>query len=439
LVDKVEISADKSVTDSDNSGKKNKSLPSKPTSRFQQQTAASRGRTKTGNTQPLKRPAVPKPGGRQLPPRPPISQKSKQTATPKKNAPKKACSTPTSEDVTISDMTLDASCISIVNRTRAAPPPNLLDDTVTNPSTAPVLKMRPAGGRRLGLDSTVVEVGGNNSAGNSNSRRHTMVPPRSNNSSGGNRLGLNSTRVAPRTAAKKPLLTKVCSETEEVVNAEDNEDEISEEMMNVAYSRYLQAKYIEMKSRQTKEKIKKDCENQLFHAFSATEKLRQEMMRKQEENLMWSNIALMRKSLELVEAKLAPVLMVLESVNEKLSLVATGLDRVKHNLIVQGISIADQETAAVELEKLSKMFVKFNEDVLVHKNVVEAEGMNVSKMAVEYSSLADKYSKTIELIKDCRSMLEKADELSSQEASLAISLSQLEMERKKRMLVNLES
>ena len=85
------------------------------------------------------------------------------------------------------------------------------------------------------------------------------------------------------------------------------------------------------------------------------------------------------------------------------------------------------------------MFVKFNEDVLVHKNVVEAEGMNVSKMAVEYSSLADKYSKTIELIKDCRSMLEKADELSSQEASLAISLSQLEMERKKRMLVNLES
>ena len=67
---------------------------------------------------------------------------------------------------------------------------------------------------------------------------------------------------------------------------------------------------------------------------------------------MWSNIALMRKSLELVETKLAPVLMVnrirldyssfiilclqvLGSVNEKLSLVAGGLDRVKHNLIVQ--------------------------------------------------------------------------------------------------------
>ena len=74
--------------------------------------------------------------------------------------------------------------------------------------------------------------------------------------------------------------------------------------------RYLQAKFIEIKSRQAKEKAKKDCENQLFHAFSATEKLRQEMMRQQEENLMWSNIALMRKSLELVETKLSPALMV---------------------------------------------------------------------------------------------------------------------------------
>jgi hypothetical protein len=95
----------------------------------------------------------------------------------------------------------------------------------------------------------------------------------------------------------------------------------------------------------------------LFHAFSATEKLRQEMMRKQDEDLMWSNIALMRKSLELVETKLSPALLVsvllfrcfdstlyilkvLGSVNEKLSLVASGLDRVKHNLIVQvGIRI----------------------------------------------------------------------------------------------------
>jgi len=439
LVDKAESSTEKSASDLKNSSKSNKSLPSKTTSRFQQQTAASRGRTKTTTNPPLKRPAVPKPTARQLPPRPPAAQKSTSVPKPqtpnKKNAPKKACSTPTSEDVTISDMTLDASCISIVNRTRAAPPTNILDDTVTN--AAPVLKMRAPAGKRAGLDCTVMEMGSNTSGGNSTVRRHTMVPPRGNTSGG---------RGVPRTGVKvkQPLMAKVtqtvtkgpASDLEEGASNEE-EDEITEEMMSVAYTRYLQAKFIEMKSRQAREKAEKDCENQLFHAFSATEKLRQEMMRKQEENLMWSNIALMRKSLELVETKLAPVLMVLGSVNEKLSLVAGGLDRVKHNLIVQGINLADQETAASELESLSKMFIKFNEDVAVHKNVVEAEGVEVARMAEEYSSLADKYSKTIELIKDCRSMLEQADQLASQEASLAISLSQLEMERKKRMLVDL--
>ena len=29
------------------------------------------------------------------------------------------------------------------------------------------------------------------------------------------------------------------------------------------------------------------------------------------------------------------------------------------------------------------MFVKFNDDVAVHKNVIESEGMDVAKMAVE--------------------------------------------------------
>ena len=72
--------------------------------------------------------------------------------------------------------------------------------------------------------------------------------------------------------------------------------------------RYLQAKFIEMRSRQAKERVEKECRNQLFHAFSATESLRQELMRKQEEEQMWSNIAMMKKSLEVVEMKLSPAL-----------------------------------------------------------------------------------------------------------------------------------
>merc|ERR1712098_898876 len=131
-------------------------------------------------------------------------------------------------------------------------------------------------------------------------------------------------------------------------------------------------------------------------------------------------------------------LKVLESVNEKLNLVGMGLDKVKHNLIVQGVNLADQETAAKELESLSEMFKKFNHDVEGHRNVIEAKGVDVSKMAEEYSSLSEKYSRTEEIIKECKGLLEQADRLTAQEASLAISLSQLEMERKKKQLVNIE-
>ena len=83
------------------------------------------------------------------------------------------------------------------------------------------------------------------------------------------------------------------------------------------------------------------------------------------------------------------------------------------------------------------MFKKFNEDVVVHKNVIEAEGLDVAKMASEYSNLAEKYTQTIELIKDCKAMLEQADQLANQEASLAISLSDLEIARKNNNLVDI--
>ena len=53
-------------------------------------------------------------------------------------------------------------------------------------------------------------------------------------------------------------------------------------------------------------------------------------------------------------------------------------------------------------------------------------------------SLAEKYSRTIELIYDCKTMLEQADKLASQEASLAISLSQLEMAKKRKVLIEID-
>ena len=105
-----DISAETSV--------KHKLINSKSTSK-PHSTAASKSKAKP-NIAMKKTTTAPTVGrSRQLPPRPqpkvPSAPKPALTPT-KKNAPKKACSTPTSEDMTISDMTLDASCISVVNR-----------------------------------------------------------------------------------------------------------------------------------------------------------------------------------------------------------------------------------------------------------------------------------------------------------------------------------
>ena len=134
-------------------------------------------------------------------------------------------------------------CYFSINRTRAAPPTNLLDETVTN--DAPVLNMRAAQGRRGGgHDSTVVEMKSNTSSGSSSTRRHTMVPPRSNISGGrgsvsntsGGRLG------GPRAATKvkQPLLPAKIPQSAVKTSeaAEDtDEEEVTDEMMNVAYTR----------------------------------------------------------------------------------------------------------------------------------------------------------------------------------------------------------
>ena len=105
--------------------------------------------------------------------------------------------------------------------------------------------MRAAQGRRGGggHDSTVVEMKSNNSSGSSSTRRHTMVPPRSNISGGrgsvsntsGGRLG------GPRTATmvKQPLLPaklpQSAVKTSEAAKDTD-EEEVTDEMMNVAYT-----------------------------------------------------------------------------------------------------------------------------------------------------------------------------------------------------------
>ena len=74
--------------------------------------------------------------------------------------------------------------------------------------------------------------------------------------------------------------------------------------------RYIQAKFIAMKSREAKQKAEEDSRNQILQAFFATEELRMEVQRKSLEAVMTQSLAAMKKSLALVDQRIAPVVQV---------------------------------------------------------------------------------------------------------------------------------
>ena len=75
--------------------------------------------------------------------------------------------------------------------------------------------------------------------------------------------------------------------------------------------RYLQAKFIAMKSREAKKKAEEDSRNQILQAFFATEELREEVQRKSLEVAMAESLTAMKKSLAVVDRKIKPVVQVL--------------------------------------------------------------------------------------------------------------------------------
>ena len=74
--------------------------------------------------------------------------------------------------------------------------------------------------------------------------------------------------------------------------------------------RYLQAKFIAMKSKEARKKAEEDSRNQILQAFFATEALRMEVQKKSLEKVLNDSLASMRRSLVIVEEKLIPALQV---------------------------------------------------------------------------------------------------------------------------------
>jgi len=296
---------------------------------------------------------------------------------------KKACSTPTSDETSLPDNTLDFSVIP------GSAGGNKLEETV---NVAPVMRIGPGSRSRA------------------NARPSARLPPRMTPSS---RKGDSWSSVRP--AAKQV----------DIVEEADEEDEITDEMLEGAYTRYIQACYIRKKTLEAKEKAREDARRQILSAFFATEELRLEVQRREQAAQRKEAIKMLNKSLEVLETKLPHLMKMLLPVNEKLSNVASNLDQVKHNLVVQGMNISDKEAGLKQLEKISNFLETFLEEVSLYNEVARAEEESLGKMARYTTLMKADYRDIVEFVRECKKKIKQNEDLVVRQASLALSLSQL--------------
>jgi len=317
------------------------------------------------------------------------------STTPERSQGKKACSTPTSDEITLSDLTLDASCIS--------KRPGELDDTVT---AAPIMKIGP----------------GSRSQINTLRKKNNLAAAPKLKSASARKPGGGT--VVSNSVLKEGLKTLQAA----IVQEDSDPDEVTEEMMDKMYTRYIQAKYIEMKCREAKEKAEEDAKKQILTVFFATEELRIERQKLEERKLMKSCLANMRKAFQFLEDKLAPLMEKMSPADERLDAMAKSMEKVKHNLVVQGIQLSDPVQAATQMEKLSAMLVQFIEDAKSFKDVLEEEEADgyLESVSEDTIKLHDDYARLVDLVGQCNKHIKMCEVLALQEASLKISLGQLE-------------
>jgi len=323
-----------------------------------------------------------KPSAQILPPRRPLQQTLKSNSkatvpvrvaqTPKVSTKKKACSTPALPDTTIADLTLDASSIPELDRTRV-PKNNSLDDTMVAPRMSSAFMTGKA-------DKAVPRTGARSASGSSTD-------------SGGAASGKDS--------------------------------KITDEMIEIAYIRYIQAEYIAKKTREAKETGNKEIQDQLYTVWNATEKLRQETAKIELERNYWDTLALVGRSLKLVKEKISPALELMLSVDGNLKRVGEGLDLVQHHLEVKGVTLTDQESAEEELEALCSLIKEFNRDFEARRIELGSRASDMKKLADAYEKVASDYKARLNLLRDCMKKAEQCNKLTIQETSLLMSFHDL--------------
>jgi len=355
-------------------------------------------------------------------PKPPPIKPAAKTVPVQTVVKKKACSTPTKEDCTISDMTLsDVSHI-----------PSALDCSVMAP---PMMRM--GEGRS--------SVRGNTRGGAVKKQllaSRTPLAPSAKVQAPSSRGPVTLTKTG-----KAPVQTVTKAQTQSSVKARQqhqaltssaavknlskprdadlHEEETTDEMLFKDYVDYLHAAFINMKTQEAVKNARARVDKQMFQGFSRNEEMRQKVIAKKKELAVRKALAQLDDSLQLLESRLAPALTLASDMEEKMARVLASLRSTQHQLAVKGVTIENQEQAKEELEQICEQLKTMTESTAPSQSALGGRFGDVKEAAENYSKLAESFEASTQIVKECWKLVEEAGELATQEASVAISLAQL--------------
>jgi len=355
-------------------------------------------------------------------PKPPPIKPAAKTVPVQTVVKKKACSTPTKEDCTISDMTLsDVSHI-----------PSALDCSVMAP---PMMRM--GEGRS--------SVRGNTRGGAVKKQllaSRTPLAPSAKVQAPSSRGPVTLTKTG-----KAPVQTVTKAQTQSSVKARQQhqalgsstavknlskprdadllEEETTDEMLFKDYVDYLHAAFINMKTQEAVKNARARVDKQMFQGFSRNEEMRQKVIAKKKELAVRKALAQLDDSLQLLESRLAPALTLASDMEEKMARVLASLRSTQHQLAVKGVTIENQEQAKEELEQICEQLKTMTESTAPSQAALGGRFGDVKEAAENYSKLAESFEASTQIVKECWKLVEEAGELATQEASVAISLAQL--------------
>ena len=152
----------------------------------------------------------------------------------------------------------------------------------------------------------------------------------------------------------------------------------------------------------------------MFQGFSRNEEMRQKVIAKKKELVVRKALAQLEDSLQVLESRLAPALVLTSDLEEKMGKILASLRSTQHQLAVKGVTIENQEEAKKELDEICHQLEVLSLATSPSSAALDVRASEVKESAEDFSKLAESFETSSQIVKDCWRLVDQAGELATQ-------------------------